>query len=217
MQQKGLALRESVVEVLPKWPYILCSVLLGLFATSIANQLWRSFQQRQNGFGSIPRYPQLDPVLGLDVAFTMVRSLRKHTYLQWLQHLHHAGRAKTITYRLLGTTFVHTTEPENMKAMFASPVWKDFGVAPLRRNNRATMPFADKGVGTVDGREWEFSRSLIKPYFARQAVIDTSRLAKHTDNLLSLIPEDGTAFDMQMLLQKWVFQSPLSSCEGYLY
>lgn len=197
-----------VLDLVPRWPYIFYFALVGLITKSVTSHLWRSFQERKKGYGAIPRYPQRDPFLGLDVVFTIVASLKNHTFLLWLRNLHVTGKAKTIRYNILGTRFIHTTEPENMKAMFATPVWKDFGVAPLRRNNRATMPFADKGVGTVDGHEWEVSRSLIKPYFARDAVINTQRLEKHTDNLLSMIPEDASTFDMQILLQRWVYSYP---------
>jgi len=193
-----------VHELAPRWPYIFYLLLAGLITRPLTSYIWRTFQEWKKGCGTIPAYPQLDPVLGLDVAFAMVASLRKHTYLAWLRGLHAATKAKTIRYNILGTRFIHTAEPENMKAMFASPVWKDFGVGPLRRNNRATMPFADKGVGTVDGHEWEVSRAIIKPYFARDAVINTQRLEKHTDNLLNLVPRDGSAFDMQALMQRWV-------------
>lgn len=193
------------LDVVPRWPYIFYFVVVCLIAKTVASHLWRSFQERKKGYGAIPRYPQLDPFLGLDVAFSMVASVRKHTMLLWLRNLHVKGKAKTISYNFFGTRFIHTTEPENMKALFATPVWKDFGVAPLRRNNSATMPFADKGVGTVDGHEWEISKSLIKPYFAREVVNNTQRLEKHTDDLLSLIPKDGATFDIQELLQRWVF------------
>lgn len=35
----------------------------------------------------------------------------------------------------------------------------------MRRKNKATHPFANKGVNTVDGKEWDFSHFLIKPFF----------------------------------------------------
>lgn len=198
-----------VLDGAPRWPYIFFYVVVLLITKSVTSHLWRSFRERKKGYGTIPRFPQLDPILGLDVAYSQVASVKKHTLLRWLGNFHVAGKAKTVSYHLLGTRFIHTTEPENMKAMFASPVWKDFGVAPLRRNNRATMPFADKGVGTVDGHEWEVSRALIRPYFSREAVNNTQRLEEHTDNLLSLVPKDGSTFDMQELAQRWVIILPL--------
>lgn len=97
-----------------------------------------------------------------------------------------------------------------MKALSAT-VWKDFGVEPMRRLNGASMPFADKGVNTTDGHMWEVSRFLIKPYFTREAFSNTDRLEKHTDNMINLIPKDGSTFDMQILLQRWVSQSLASN------
>ncbi|KAH7329898.1 cytochrome P450 [Rhexocercosporidium sp. MPI-PUGE-AT-0058] len=190
-------------EITFEWQYIFILVFFVLISKSMTSHSWRSFQEWKKGYGAIPRYPQLDPIMGLDMAFTMATAAKNHTFLQWLCNLHVTGKAKTITFNFFGKRFVHTTEPENMKALFATSVWKDFGVGPLRRNNHATMPFADKGVGTVDGPEWEFSRTIIKPYFARESYTNTERLEKYTDNLLSLIPQDGSTFDMQILMQRW--------------
>lgn len=143
--------------------------------------------------------------MGFDIAFSMAKSLKNHTFLLWLRNLHETGpgKAKTFTIDFLGRHVIHTIEPENMKALSAT-VWKDFGVEPLRRKSGACMPFADKGVNTTDGHDWVFSRFLIKPYFLREAFSNTDRLKVHTDNLLSLIPLDGSTFDMQTLMQRWV-------------
>ncbi|CAI7621811.1 unnamed protein product [Penicillium manginii] len=142
--------------------------------------------------------------MGFDIALSMAKSLRNHTFLLWLRMLHDTGpgKAKTFTIDFLGRHMIHTIEPENMKAISAT-VWKDFGVEPLRRSTGASMPFADKGVNTTDGHDWAFSRFLIKPYFLREAFSNTDRLEVHTDNLLSLIPLDGSTFDMQTLMQRW--------------
>ncbi|KAK9418938.1 putative Cytochrome P450, partial [Seiridium unicorne] len=80
----------------------------------------------------------------------------------------HRGLPKTFIVNFVGTRFIWTIESENMKSMSAIN-WRDFAVGPMRRNNKATHPFADKGVNTVDGEEWEFSRSLIKPFFTSDA------------------------------------------------
>lgn len=195
----------------PRWPYVVCFIVVIFITKSVTSRLWWSFQEWKKGYGAIPRYPQLDPFMGLDMAFRTVDAAKNHTLLQWLSKLHITGKAKTVTFSFFGQRFVHTIEPENMKALFATPVWTDFGVGALRRNNHATMPFADKGVGTTDGQDWEFSRMIIKPYFVREAFSNTQRLEKHTDNLLSLIPEDGSTFDMQVLLQRWVCPLPIAA------
>lgn len=74
----------------------------------------------------------------------------------------------------------------------------------MRRKNGVAMPFADKGANTTDGHEWEVGRNLIKPYFMKDAFSNTDRLETHTDKLLALIPTDGSMFDLQTLLQRWV-------------
>jgi cytochrome P450 monooxygenase len=66
------------------------------------------------------------------------------------------------------------------------------------------MPFADKGVNTTDGEDWEFSRLLIKPFFERDVYTNTDRIEAHADHFLSLIPADGETFDAQPLVQRWV-------------
>ena len=193
-------------------PLMDISYLIGMaILLLLCRREWRKIRysraQKEHGCQDIPKYPQWDPVLGSDIALSMAAALKKHRYLAWLRALHAKIRPKTFTVNFLGSKFIHTIEPENMKSL-STQVWKDFGVAPLRRLNKASMPFADKGVNTTDGHMWEFSRFLIKPYFVRDAFSNTDRLGKHTDNLMALIPLDGSAFDIQPLFQRWVSQSP---------
>ena len=191
--------------VVPKWSYVFYAVVLYIVATSAKSTISRSWVEWRKGYGAIPRYPQRIPITGFDIALSMAKSLKNHTFLLWLRHLHETGpgKAKTFTIDFLGRHVIHTIEPENMKALSAT-VWKDFGVEPLRRKSGACLPFADKGVNTTDGHDWVFSRFLIKPYFLREAFSNTDRLKVHTDNLLTLIPLDGSTFDMQTLMQRWV-------------
>lgn len=156
-----------------------------------------------NGCSSIPRYPQKDPFFGGDIALSMIKALKMNRFLLWLKMLHTNMPTKTFTINFLGSRVIHTIEPENMKAMSAIN-WRDFGVAPLRRSSKVSLPFANHGVNTTDGELWEFSRSLLKPYFVREAYTNVDRLEKHTDNLLASIPTDGSTFDMQPFLQRWV-------------
>lgn len=192
-------------EVVPRWPYLLYALLFMLVAKSAASRASRSWTEWRKGYEGPPRYPQWIPIMGFDIAWSMSKALREHTFLLWLRNLHQTGpgTSKTFTIDFLGRHVIHTIEPEIMKALSAT-VWKDFGVEPLRRNTGASMPFADKGVNTTDGHDWAFSRFLIKPYFMREAFSNTERLKEHTDNLLSLIPLDGSTFDMQILMQRWV-------------
>ncbi|EEP81631.1 conserved hypothetical protein [Uncinocarpus reesii 1704] len=197
-------LPDVTFDMVPKWSYLFYFIFFFVITKSATSSISRSLAERRKGYGSVPRYPQLIPIMGFDIAFSMAKSLRNHTFLLWLRMLHDTipGKAKTFSIDFLGRHMIHTIEPENMKALSAT-VWKDFGVEPLRRSTGASMPFADKGVNTTDGHDWAFSRFLIKPYFLREAFSNTDRLKVHTDNLLSLIPQDGSTFDMQTLMQRW--------------
>lgn len=193
------------LDVVPKWPYLFYLAVFYIVAVSVIPSVSRSRSERRKGYGAVPRYPQWIPILGLDIAFSMAQSMKNHTFLLWLRRLHATapGKSKTFAVGFLGRHVIHTIEPQNLKALSAT-VWEDFGIEPLWRQTGASMPFADKGVNTTDGHDWAFSRALIKPYFTREASTNTDRLKEHTDNLFNLIPPDGSTFDMQALLQRWV-------------
>lgn len=168
--------------------------------------IWRSFKDYQgrkaHGCGPIPAYPQWDRVFGLDLALSQLRALRGDYFIPWLAAMHE-GRPSTFTIRFLGKRQIFTTETENLKSMTAIN-WEDFGISPLRRHTRAFHPFADKGVNTVDGEDWVFSRFLIKPFFNRNVYTSTDRIRPYVDSFLSLVPPDGETFNVQPLLQRWV-------------
>lgn len=176
-----------------------------------ASAAFRYFQYAQarkaKGCGAMPTYPHLDPIWGLDVVLGMAKALKNNYFLEWLNAIHR-NMPKTFVVNFVGSRFIYTIEPENMKAMSAIN-WQDFAVGPMRRNNKATHPFADKGVNTVDGKEWEFSRFLIKPFFMREAFTNTKRLSRHVDRMMDLFPNDGETFDIQPLVQRWVCKSSL--------
>ena len=154
----------------------------------------------------MPRHPEWDPARQRYCRFNGCRPER--TSLSRLVSAPCMPRSahKIFTVNFLGSKFIHTIEPENMKSL-STQVWKDLDVEPLRRLNKASMPFADKGVNTTDGHMREFSRFLIKSLFSRDAFSNTDRLGKHTDNLMALVPLDGSVFDIQPLFQRWVGQS----------
>jgi cytochrome P450 monooxygenase len=182
--------------------YALCTAII-LFISNQAIKLFNyNLKRKKLGCGAIPWYSNLNSVFGLDVALCMAKSLKQDYFLVWLNKIH-ANRPKTFLVNFVGSRFIYTIEPENMKSMSAIN-WKDFAVGPMRRNNKATHPFADKGVNTVDGEEWKFSRELIKPFFTREAFTNTGRLSRHVDRLLKQFPTDGETFNIQPLIQRWV-------------
>ena len=154
------------------------------------------------GCKPVPSRFQWDPFWGLDLVWSQWKALRGHYYIPWLSDLH-KGQPKTFQITFQGARVIHTIEPENLKCLTAIN-WKDFGISPLRRGKKAGHPFADRGVNSVDGEDWVFSRSLIKPFFMREVYANTERLLPHPDHLLRIMPPDGETFNIQPYLQRWV-------------
>lgn len=164
-------------------------------------------QSRPDADGALPasRLWQWEPFLGLDTVYSQMRALRTDSYLDWLQSLHHSHRksSKTFSLQFFTGRWIYTTEPDILKAVYSTK-FKDFGVEPIRRNSKFTMPFADKGVNTTDGEDWQFSRALIQPFFERDVYHDTDRIKPFADDFLALFPAiQGETFDVQPLLQRW--------------
>lgn len=153
-----------------------------------------------------PQVFQWDPFYGLDMAYSQLRALKNHTYLEWLRKLH-ANRPKTFSINFFGIKQICTIEGENLKAIQATN-FKDFGLEPMRRKNGGGMPFADKGISTTDGKNWEFARYLVKPFFYREVYASIDRVRPYVDKFMTLLPkEDGVTFDAQPLIQRWVSYS----------
>lgn len=66
-------------------------------------------------------------------------------------------------------------------------------------------PFVGKGIMCTDGIDWAlYLRALIKPTFARTKIADLhlAAYANHAENVIRLIPCDGTTVDLQPLFAR---------------
>ncbi|KAF4911602.1 Cytochrome P450 monooxygenase tenA [Colletotrichum viniferum] len=181
--------------------------LLVVSTCLIAVLLSRPFSNsKSDNEGGLPasRLWQWDPFLGLDTVYGQMTALKTDTYLDWLQALHKGHKkSKTFSLQFFTGRWIYTIEPDILKAVYSTK-FKDFGVEPIRRNSKFTMPFADKGVNTTDGEDWQFSRALIQPFFERDVYHDTGRIKSFADSFMALFPAvDGETFDVQPLLQRW--------------
>lgn len=150
---------------------------------------------------------QWDPFYGLDMVYSQIRALKNDYYLEWLRRLHR-NRPKTFSINFFGIKQICTIEGENLKAIQATN-FKDFGLEPMRRKTKGGMPFADKGISTADGKNWEFARYLVKPFFYREVYASIDRVRPYVDKFMTLLPqEDGVTFDAQPLVQRWVSTPP---------
>lgn len=188
-------------------PFCAITVIL-FFGNKIVRYVQFQNAQKSRGCLSPKKFRHYEPLLGLDLLFSMAKALKQHRFLDWQKEFFAAQNAKTFEATLLGSRMVYSSESENMKAMSTS-VEQDFGVEPIRNGNGAVTPFTSHGTSTSDGEIWKFSRNLIKPYFDREGYRDLGRLEVHVDKLLELVPTDKSTFDLQPLLQRWV-KSPVS-------
>ncbi|KAF7587611.1 hypothetical protein BBP40_006992 [Aspergillus hancockii] len=187
-----------------KLPIAIPLLLVIYYALSrILGDISYSLALRKHKFPRLPHYKHLDPILGLDYVYAMVRALREDRWLPFQKELFAAQGCKTFTATFMGARMVYTSEVENMKAMSTSR-WEDFGVGPIRLGNGAISPFTGPGVSTSDGSHWQFSRNLVMPYFDRKEYSKLERLEGHVDRLIALFPKDEKeVVDVQPLLGRW--------------
>lgn len=175
---------------------------LVLLARKLLHHDARDLECNAKGCQPVQAYSQWDPFWGLDMVISQVKALKQDRYLDRLANLH-AGMPKTFSIKYMGMKWIYSSEPDILKAVYATH--KDhFGVEPIRRHTKGSMPFADKGVNTTDGEDWAHSRVLIKPFFERDVYTNTDRIEAHANRLLTLLPKDGESFDIQPLIQRWV-------------
>lgn len=88
--------------------------------------------------------------------------------------------------------------------------FSDFGLG-LRR--QAFGPFLGDGIFTLDGAGWSHSRAMLRPQFSRDQVADVGMLGDHADQLIALMPADGTPFD----IQEYFFKMTLDTATEFLF
>lgn len=186
----------------------LAALGVSVLVVLLARLFRESTKGSEAGCKPVTRVRQWEPFLGLDMVYSQLQALKRNYYLEWLRNLH-KGKPKTFAITFMGVKQICTTEGENLKAIQATN-FKDFGLEPMRRKTKGAMPFADKGISTTDGKNWEFARFLVKPFFYREVYASIDRIDPYVRKFFTLLPEeDGVTFDIQPLIQRWVcFVSP---------
>jgi cytochrome P450 len=78
---------------------------------------------------------------------------------------------------------------------------------------QALQPIFGHGIFTTDGKEWEASRALLRPNFARNQIADIETFEHHVSAMISWIPKDGSTVDLQELF----FMLTLDSATEFLF
>ncbi|KAG5986128.1 hypothetical protein E4U43_005649, partial [Claviceps pusilla] len=98
-----------------------------------------------------------------------------------------------IEVSILGRRIIVTRDTEHIKAVLTSK-FAQFGKGP--QFHQIWEGFLGDSIFTTDGKQWQASRALIRPMFARERVRDLEIFSRWTDTLLEHIPRDGATVDM---------------------
>ncbi|KUJ07753.1 cytochrome P450 alkane hydroxylase-like protein [Mollisia scopiformis] len=163
------------------------------------------FQQRayentilKHGCSPPPQYQHKDPILGIDLFLSTVRSISAGNSFIHSQSLF-GKYGKTFETNSFGKRVLLTMDSENIHAILVT-LQRKFLVEELRI--RATENFLGRGVFNTDGPSWEHSRALLRPIFARAQISNLGHLEARVDALIGLIPRDGSTVDLLPLLKR---------------
>ncbi|KAI1158137.1 cytochrome P450 [Nemania serpens] len=150
----------------------------------------------QLGCKPAPFYPW--DVLGIRYLVETARALRENVMLE---------RRKQALEEM-GHTYLHGTfpdwnycvtsdEPENVKAVLAGS-FTDWDLPAIRI--KSFLPVLGRhSIFTTNGGEWQHSRAILRPAFVRDQISDLECVDRHVKRFITLIPADGTAFDLQAM------------------
>ncbi|KAI4271167.1 MAG: hypothetical protein LQ337_006202 [Flavoplaca oasis] len=133
---------------------------------------------------------------GVDLLIDDLKNLKEHKVLETWQKRFQNLECTTFSAKQLHVQYLATTEPENIKSILATD-FKSYSVGDVRK--RGLRPILGDGIFTTDGTEWQHSRDMLRPCFARSQIGDRNLFEKHFQHLLGEIPRDGSTVDLQDL------------------
>ncbi|KAK0112497.1 hypothetical protein ONS96_001733 [Cadophora gregata f. sp. sojae] len=158
-----------------------------------------------------PLQPNTLP-LGIDHILTALNAISTKTFPSYLVE---RSSSLPLTFRttILGVPRLFTADIPNIQALLATQ-FEDFDFGEMRRSN--AHPFLGKGIFLQDGREWERSRALIRPQFARAQISDLELEERHFQVLVGGVEVGGDGWTEEMDLQPLLFNLTLDSATEFL-
>lgn len=178
----------------------LALVVLALILIKTSQSLLKFHRRRQvaRQYGCQPvtaQYPHKFPYLGTDRIFEALQARREHRTAEWAHQKYREVGQYTYSFNVFHKRIVTTSDPVNMKAVFATN-FNDFNTG-----GRLVIvgQVIGKGIFTTDGEEWKHSRAIIRPNFARAQVANIDAIEVYLQDMFNLLPTDGTSVDLQPL------------------
>lgn len=140
-------------------------------------------QSARHGCELPPSLQYYDWIFGFDVVIKTFREMQSHVYLsrsceRFLKY------GNTYSTRMNGCPGIWTCEPENVKAILATYHEEfEFG----KRRKHAFQRMLGDGIFAAEGPEWNHSRRLLRPTFAKESISNIVLLEKHVCNLIEAI------------------------------
>lgn len=175
--------------------------MVALYMLTLRLTTYRAQQDCIKQYGCKPpaKYPLIDPFFGIDAIYGALHAAKNNTYLMYKKR-HYESYGNTFYSKLSTLSVINTIEPENIKTVL-STAFKDYVVGAPRRD--AFVPILGNSILLADGAQWEHSRALLRPSFARSQVSDLSILDTHVEDLLKAIPRDGSTVDLGDLFLRY--------------
>ncbi|PYH44630.1 cytochrome P450 [Aspergillus saccharolyticus JOP 1030-1] len=200
------------METYKSHPPVAIVAVAALFLWSVItylNRRWKRYRiARTNQCRPPPALSEWDPFFGLDGIYQRMREAKEHKFLQSsVDRFETYGN--TFRARRLATTVFATREPENVKTIL-SLRFKDYG---LGNRIQSFGPLLGHGIFTADGEHWVQSRAMVRPNFVKEQVAHLDSFEELMNDLLALIPADGTTVDLQDLF----FGFTIDSATDFLF
>jgi hypothetical protein len=162
---------------LMKLPQVAKAAIL-LSAVYIAYQIYQALTlgrkrraiQRERGTLPVRWLPTLkDRFMGIDLFLQNVKAIKEHRILELATSRFTKMGTNTVHIKMLGRHVYSTLEPENLKVIQAVE-HKKWSLGS--RRIFAFRPLLGVGIFTSDGADWQHSREMLRPNFARSQVGD---------------------------------------------
>ncbi|KUJ17437.1 n-alkane-inducible cytochrome P450 [Mollisia scopiformis] len=169
-----------------------------IFFFNYISKRWRRYLLASSrGCKPAPRHKQKGP-FGLDFFIKSMKASLDHRRMEFTRDLFNKyDRTWQVTN--FGKEFIFTIDPMNIQWVMVHD-FESWGLEPLRLP--AVAPYMGPGVFTTDGQFWAHARAQVKPILGKAQFSDLSRLEYHFQNFLPLLPRDGSAVDVQPLLER---------------
>ncbi|KAF1988945.1 cytochrome protein [Aulographum hederae CBS 113979] len=175
-------------------------------------RIWRLHRlTRANNCLSISKAKQSPFLFGIDWLRDFSKSAVEHRVLE--HHLQeHVKYGNTFSVETFGSTVIHTSEPEYLKAILGTQ-FSSFDLGPSR--HRAFSPLLGDGIFTISGPAWSHARRIVKGNFTRheiKSVLD--KLEVGVQRLIKSISPEET-IDLQPLFLKLTMDTSTDFLFGY--